>query len=100
MRVAVVGATGAVGSTMLGVLRERAFPADEIVPFATARSAGRKIDFGEETLVVEELSEDAIQGFDIALFSAGGGTSIATGRPCFVMVIRSPRATRSRSCGR
>jgi aspartate-semialdehyde dehydrogenase len=76
MRVAVVGATGAVGSTMLGVLRERAFPADEVVAFATARSAGRKIDFGDETLVVQELSSaDAIQGFDVALFSAGGGTS-------------------------
>jgi aspartate-semialdehyde dehydrogenase len=75
MRVAVLGATGAVGSTMLGIMRERAFPADEVVAFATARSAGRKIDFGEETLVVQELSDDAIQGFDIALFSAGGGTS-------------------------
>jgi aspartate-semialdehyde dehydrogenase len=75
MRVAVVGATGAVGSTMLGVMRERAFPADEVVAFATARSAGRKIDFGDETLVVQELSAESIQGFDIALFSAGGGTS-------------------------
>jgi aspartate-semialdehyde dehydrogenase len=75
MRVAVVGATGAVGSTMLGIMRERAFPADEVVAFATARSAGRRIDFGDETLVVRELSEDAIQGFDIALFSAGGSTS-------------------------
>src|SRR3954465_5649842 len=75
MRVAVVGATGAVGSTMLGVMRERAFPADEVVAFATSRSAGRKIDFGDETLVVQELRDDSIQGFDIALFSAGGGTS-------------------------
>ena len=75
MRVAVVGATGAVGSTMLGVMRERSFPADEVVAFATARSAGRKIDFGDETLVVQELSDESIQGFDIALFSAGGGTS-------------------------
>jgi aspartate-semialdehyde dehydrogenase len=75
MRVAVVGATGAVGSTMLGVMRERAFPADEVVAFATARSAGRKIDFGDDTLVVQELSDESIQGFDIALFSAGGGTS-------------------------
>jgi aspartate-semialdehyde dehydrogenase len=75
MRVAVVGATGAVGSTMLGIMRERAFAADEVVAFASARSAGRKIDFGSETLVVQELSEDSIQGFDIALFSAGGGTS-------------------------
>src|SRR3954465_15064357 len=75
MRVAVVGATGAVGSTILGVMRERGFPADEVVAFATARSAGRKIDFGDETLVVRELSADSIQGFDIAMFSAGGGTS-------------------------
>jgi aspartate-semialdehyde dehydrogenase len=75
MRVAVVGATGAVGSTMLGIMRERAFPADEVVPFATARSAGRKIDFGSETLVVQELTADAIRGFDVALFSAGGSTS-------------------------
>jgi aspartate-semialdehyde dehydrogenase len=75
MRVAVVGATGAVGSTMLGIMRERAFPADEVVAFATARSAGRRIDFGDETLVVRELTPEAIQGFDIALFSAGGSTS-------------------------
>jgi aspartate-semialdehyde dehydrogenase len=75
MRVAVVGATGAVGSTMLGVMRERAFPADEVVPFASERSAGRKIDFGEQELVVQGLSDESIQGFDIALFSAGGGTS-------------------------
>jgi aspartate-semialdehyde dehydrogenase len=75
MRVAVVGATGAVGSTMLGIMRERSFPADEVVPFATARSAGRKIDFGASELVVQELTADAIQDFDIALFSAGGGTS-------------------------
>jgi aspartate-semialdehyde dehydrogenase len=75
MRVAVVGATGAVGSTMLGIMRERAFAADEVVAFASARSAGRKIDFGEDTLVVQELSDESIQGFDIALFSAGGSTS-------------------------
>ncbi len=75
MRVAVVGATGAVGSTMLGVMRERAFPADEVVAFASSRSAGRKIDFGDEVLVVQPLTDESIQGFDIALFSAGGATS-------------------------
>jgi aspartate-semialdehyde dehydrogenase len=75
MRVAVVGATGAVGSTMLGIMRERAFPADEVVAFATARSAGRRIDFGSDELIVQELSEESIAGFDIALFSAGGSTS-------------------------
>jgi aspartate-semialdehyde dehydrogenase len=75
VRVAVVGATGAVGSTMLGVMRERGFPADEVVPFASERSAGRKIDHGEVNLQVRPLSEDAIRGFDLALFSAGSGVS-------------------------
>jgi hypothetical protein len=49
VRVAVVGATGAVGSTMLGVMRERSFPADEVVPFASERSAGPTIDWGDAT---------------------------------------------------
>jgi aspartate-semialdehyde dehydrogenase len=71
-RVAVVGATGQVGTLMLELLRERGFPAGEIVPFASARSAGRELEGG---LMVRELSEDAIQGFDLALFSAGGSTS-------------------------
>jgi aspartate-semialdehyde dehydrogenase len=75
LRVAVVGATGAVGSTMLGVMRERRFPAAEIVPFASERSGGRTIDHGDATLSVQPLSPDAIQGFDVALFSAGGGVS-------------------------
>jgi aspartate-semialdehyde dehydrogenase len=75
MRVAVVGATGAVGSTMLGVMRERGFPASEIVPFASERSAGRTIDYGDTDLTVVALSDEAIQGFDLALFSAGSTTS-------------------------
>lgn len=72
MRLAVVGATGAVGSVMLEQLRARSFPADEIVAFASARSAGRELDGG---LVVRELTEEAIRGFDLAIFSAGGATS-------------------------
>ena len=75
MRVAVVGATGAVGSTILGVMRERGFPADEVVPFASERSAGRRIDFGEQMLTVQALSDESIRGFDLALFSAGGSRS-------------------------
>ena len=71
-RVAVVGATGQVGTLMLELLRERAFPASEIVPFASERSVGRVLDDG---LVVQGLSEESIQGFDLALFSAGGSTS-------------------------
>ncbi|MEJ7718749.1 MAG: aspartate-semialdehyde dehydrogenase [Thermoleophilaceae bacterium] len=76
MKVAVVGATGAVGSTILELLRERAFPADELVPFASERSAGRTLDHGAgEGLVVRALSPEAVEGFDLALFSAGSGTS-------------------------
>jgi aspartate-semialdehyde dehydrogenase len=67
-RVAVVGATGAVGGVMRDVLRERAFPAAEVVPFASARSAGLELDDG---LVVRELEEGAVQGIDLALMSAG-----------------------------
>jgi aspartate-semialdehyde dehydrogenase len=71
-RVAVVGATGQVGTLMLRLLAERGFPAREIVPFASERSVGRELDGG---LVVRALDEDSIKGFDIALFSAGGSTS-------------------------
>ncbi len=71
-RVAVVGATGQVGTLMLELLREREFPADEVVAFASSRSVGRELEGG---LVVQELSQDAIQGFDLAIFSAGGSTS-------------------------
>ncbi len=75
LRVAVVGATGAVGREMLKTLYARSFPATEIVPFASARSAGTRVSYGEQELVVKELKEDVFQGFDIAIFSAGGGTS-------------------------
>jgi aspartate-semialdehyde dehydrogenase len=71
-RVAIVGATGQVGTLMLQLLRERQFPAHEIVPFASERSAGREI---EGVGVVRALTEETIQGFDLALFSAGGSTS-------------------------
>src|SRR6201995_5911108 len=73
-RVAVVGATGAVGRVMMTLLRERSFPADEIVPFASARSAGTTID----GCAVQVLDDDAdLSGIDIALFSAGASTSRA-----------------------
>ncbi|HEY4428431.1 MAG TPA: aspartate-semialdehyde dehydrogenase [Solirubrobacteraceae bacterium] len=71
-RVAVVGATGQVGTLMLELLRERRFPAREIVPFASERSLGRELEGG---LVVQGLSEESVRGFDLALFSAGGSTS-------------------------
>jgi aspartate-semialdehyde dehydrogenase len=72
-RVAVVGATGVVGTTMLELLRDRRFPASEVVPFATERSAGRQLEGG---LTVRALNDEAdLTGFDLAVFSAGGGTS-------------------------
>jgi aspartate-semialdehyde dehydrogenase len=74
-RVAVVGATGVVGSTILEVMTERGFPAGEIVPFASERSAGKRIEQGGRKLEVRALDADAIQGFNLALFSAGGSVS-------------------------
>jgi aspartate-semialdehyde dehydrogenase len=70
-RVAVVGATGAVGTVMRAKLRERRFPASELVPFASERSAGRELDGA----IVQPLTDETIQGFDLAIFSAGGATS-------------------------
>jgi aspartate-semialdehyde dehydrogenase len=72
-RVAVVGATGAVGRTMLALLREREFPADDLVLFSSARSAGTEIE-GRTVRLLDEHAD--LGGFDIALFSAGGGTSL------------------------
>jgi aspartate-semialdehyde dehydrogenase len=74
-RVGVVGATGAVGSTMLEVLGERDFPAAEVVPFASERSAGRKLVFDGGDVECRPLSQDAIQGLDLVLSSAGGEVS-------------------------
>ena len=74
-RLAVVGATGAVGPEVLAILAERGFPAAEVVPFASARSAGSRVGFAGEQLEVRELTDDSLAGFDLALFSAGAGTS-------------------------
>jgi len=71
MRIAIVGATGAVGTIMRRLARER-FEDHELVAFASERSAGRTVDDG---LVVPPLRDDTIEGFDLALLSAGGGTS-------------------------
>ncbi len=76
MKVAVVGVSGAVGQEFLRVLEERDFPLDELVLFGSARSAGNQYTFKGETLTVKELREnDDFQDIDIALTSAGGGTS-------------------------
>ncbi|MBK9656626.1 MAG: aspartate-semialdehyde dehydrogenase [Rhodanobacteraceae bacterium] len=74
-KIAVVGATGAVGTTMLEILAERDFPASEVVPLASSRSAGSRVKFGEQSLKVLELDSYDFTGVAIALFSAGGSIS-------------------------
>ena len=74
-RVAVVGATGAVGQEMLKILEERNFPVSDIRLLASSRSAGKKLRFKGEEVTVEELKPESFEGIDIALFSAGGDRS-------------------------
>ncbi|RMG91045.1 MAG: aspartate-semialdehyde dehydrogenase [Zetaproteobacteria bacterium] len=75
--VVVVGATGAVGRTMLEILEERSFPVADLAPVASSRSAGSRIEFNNKEYVVQDLEHFNPEGWDIALFSAGGGTSLA-----------------------
>lgn len=74
-RVGVVGATGLVGTTILGLLADRDFPVAELIPFASERSAGKAIEWGEEEVEVRPLSEETIAGLDLVLSSAGGAVS-------------------------
>jgi aspartate-semialdehyde dehydrogenase len=76
-RVGIAGATGAVGTTILEVLAERKFPAAEVRPLASSRSAGSKVDFAGSQLEVQELTDESIQGLDLILSSAGGKVSSA-----------------------
>jgi aspartate-semialdehyde dehydrogenase len=75
LHVAVVGVTGAVGVEMLKTLEKRDFPVGHLTPLASARSAGKTLPFQGEEYTVQELTRDSFAGVDIALFSAGGGTS-------------------------
>jgi aspartate-semialdehyde dehydrogenase len=75
LKVAVVGATGMVGAEMLRVLEERAFPVAELVPVASARSAGKTVTFNGTEHTVVEIAPEVFEGVDLALFSAGGGIS-------------------------
>ena len=75
VNVAVAGATGAVGNQMISCLEEADFPVKSIKFLASARSLGRKLQFKGDSIAVEQLKEDSFKGIDIALFSAGGGTS-------------------------
>ncbi len=73
--VAVVGATGAVGREMLGILQERDFPVGNIRALASSRTAGEKMSVFDMQITVQELDENSFKGIDIALFSAGGQVS-------------------------
>lgn len=75
-RVAVVGATGAVGKEMIAVLEEREFPVSELVPLASYRTAGTEVSFRNRSITVKELKRDSFEGVDLALFSAGGDVSL------------------------
>jgi len=74
-RVAVLGATGLVGRTMIKVLEERKFPVTDFVPLASARSAGQSVTFNGKEYIIREPSAEAFRGVDIALFSAGATAS-------------------------
>ncbi len=74
-RVAVAGATGAVGREMLDILVERRFPADEVIPLASERSAGSTVEFGSKSLTVKNLATFDFRGIDIGLFSPGARVS-------------------------
>ena len=74
-RVGVLGATGAVGSTILEVLAERQFPLGEVVPFVSERSAGRMVAFNGGEIECRTLDDESIAGLDLAISSAGGAIS-------------------------
>ncbi len=76
MRVAVVGATGLVGTKMLQVLQERNFPVTELIPVASARSVGKTVRFQGQDWTVVSMEDGIAAKADVALFSAGGSTSL------------------------
>jgi aspartate-semialdehyde dehydrogenase len=75
VRVAVVGATGAVGGEMTRILEERSFPLDDLVLFATERSAGTRVSFHGNEIAVRETGDRWFEGVDIALVSCGSAAS-------------------------
>lgn len=74
-KIAVVGATGAVGKTILDILEKRDFPIEDILPLASSRSAGAGIEFKKEKIEVCEAKPEAFKGIDLAFFCAGSGVS-------------------------
>ena len=88
--VAVVGATGAVGEAMLSILAQRRFPVDQVYALASSRSAGKKVEFGDKLLTVQDLAEFDFSLTPIGLFSAGASISaefapIAAAAGCVVV---------------
>ena len=81
LKVAVVGVTGAVGTEMLRILQSRSFPVDELVPLASARSAGRTIPFAGADIEIRKLSLDALRGVDLSLSAAGASVAREFLRP-------------------
>ncbi len=77
LKVAVVGATGEVGRTMIEILEQRQFPVSQLVPLASERSAGEPVRFQGKQVIVQKLDEHDFSDTDIALFSAGGSVSEA-----------------------
>lgn len=75
IKVAIMGATGAVGTELLGILAERKFPVDELRLLASARSAGKTLTYQGESIRIHELTHDSFQGIDLVLASAGGKIS-------------------------
>lgn len=76
MRVGIIGATGQVGRVVQSILAERNFPIEELRLFASSRSAGRIVEFGGKQITIEDASTADFTGLDIAIFSAGGSTSL------------------------
>jgi aspartate-semialdehyde dehydrogenase len=76
LKVAVVGATGSVGTEMLRILESRAFPVDQLLPLASARSAGRALSFRGRDVTVQELTLDALRGVDLSLSAAGASVAL------------------------
>src|SRR4029453_10629233 len=77
LKVAMVGATGAVGEAVLAILDERKFPVGQLVALASERSAGGSVEFGRKSLTVRNLADYNFEGVDIAFFSAGASVSRA-----------------------
>src|SRR5436190_6832257 len=75
MRIGIVGATGQVGAVMRAILAERQFPVAELRLFASSRSAGRRLPWGDTEIEVEDAATADYSGLDIALFSAGAATA-------------------------